>query len=251
MYNKNDYKSQYTAVSDEYGNYGQAPVVAGASPTTRAAFLRKVYITLTAGVAVSMLTGLGFVYHAATNENSIVRMMLASRGNMMVLFLAYLALSFLVGSLVQKRGINVLAYLFFTAFTGFFISPMLFVAAASTNSLTVIWQALGLTVFTFGGLSTYVLVSGKDFAFMKGFLWTGFWVLVGFMVVGLFYQSWAFQMGVSAAGLLVFAGFVLYHTSEIMHRYGPGDWVAGAFSLFIDFINMFIRILFLLMGRRD
>ena len=46
--------------------------------------------------------------------------------------------------------------------------------------------------------------------------------------------------------------FILYHTSEIMHRMGADEWVAGAFMLFIDFINMFIRVLMLLMGgRRD
>jgi FtsH-binding integral membrane protein len=124
-------------------------------------------------------------------------------------------------------------------------------AVIKTQSLVVVWQALGLTLFAFGGLTGYVLVSGKDFSFMKGFIWTGFWILVGFMVVGFFVNSWAYPMGITAAGLLVFAGFVLYDTSEIMHRYQPTQWVAGAFSLFIDFINMFIRVLFLLLGRRN
>lgn len=240
----------YAAPMTETREYQQAGLVSVATPAVRAAFLRKVYLTLFAGIGITMATGIALALSAVGNESSILWKILQGRG-MWLLFFGYLALTFAVGSVVNKRGVNVLAYAFFTAFTGFFISPMLLLAAAQTGSLTIIWQALGLTLFAFGGLTGYVLVSGKDFSFIKGFIWTGFWVLVGFMVVGFFVQSWAFQMGVTAAGLLVFAGFVLYDTSEIMHRYQPNQWVAGAFSLFIDFINMFIRVLFLLMGRRD
>ncbi len=249
MDNRNNYRSISGTMGAEAG-YGGVQTVATATPAERGAFLRKVYLTLTGGIGVTMVTGIMLTLDAVSNPNSIVRTMMQGSG-MWMLFLGYLALSFGVSAVVHKRGINVLAYLFFTAFTGFFISPLLLFAVMKTQSLLVVWQALGLTIFAFGGLSGYVLVSGKDFSFMKGFIWTGFWILVGFMVVGFFVQSWAFHMGITAAGLLVFAGFVLYHTSEIMHRMGPTEWVAGAFTLFIDFINMFIRVLMLLAGRRE
>lgn len=246
MQNRNDYRTHAATMGEEV-TLGHAPVVAHETPAMRAAFLRKVYMTLTAGVGVTMATG---IFITLTNPFNFLGIVLQGNGIWM-LFLAYLALSFAVGSVVRVKGINVLAYLFFTAFTGVFISPMLAMAIIKTGDFNVVWQALGLTAFTFAGLSGYVLVSGKDFAFMKGFIWTGFWMLIGFMVVGFFVNSWAFHMGVTAAGLLVFAGFILYHTSEIMHRMGADEWVAGAFMLFIDFINMFIRVLMLLLGRRD
>lgn len=249
MDNRNNYRSISGTMGAE-ADYGRVQTVATATPAERGAFLRKVYLTLTGGIGVTMATGIGLTLNAIGNPESILWTIMQGKG-MWMLFLGYLALSFAVGSVVHKRGINVLAYLFFTAFTGFFISPLLLFAVAKTQSLLVVWQALGLTVFAFGGLSGYVLVSGKDFSFMKGFIWTGFWILVGFMVVGFFVNSWAYHMGITAAGLLVFAGFVLYHTSEIMHRMGPSEWVAGAFTLFIDFINMFIRVLMLLAGRRE
>lgn len=246
---QNDNRPYATTV--EQAGYGSsAPVVSNVTPVERGAFLRKVYSMLTAGVGVTMATAFFMTLNALTNENSLVRMVLQGNG-MWMLMLAYLALSFGVASVVRVKGINVLAFLFFTAFTGFFISPLLLMGVMKTGSFNIVWQALGLTIFAFGGLTGYVLVSGKDFSFIKGFIWTGFWILLGFMVVGFFIQSWAFHMAITAVGLLVFAGFVLYDTSNIMHRMGPSEWVAGAFSLFIDFINMFIRVLMLLMGRRD
>jgi FtsH-binding integral membrane protein len=57
-------------------------------------------------------------------------------------------------------------------------------------------------------------------------------------------------MGVTVGGIALFALFVLYDTSRIMNRLDASEWVAGALSLFVDFINLFIRILSLLSRRR-
>lgn len=245
MDNRNDFRSYAGTMGNEQG-YGSPAVVATASPAERGAFLRKVYVTLTGGVAVTMASAF---YFTAVNPEPLIKV-LQSTGTWM-LMLAYLALSFAVGAVVRVRGINVLAYLFFTAFTGFFISPLLLMSVIKTGSFDVVFQAFGISVFTFAGLTGYVLISGKDFSFIKGFIWTGFWMLLGAMVMGFWIDSWAYHMAITAVGLLVFVGFILYDTSRIMLYMGPGEWVAGAFSLFIDFINLFIRVLVLLTGRRS
>ena len=250
MNNQHDFRNRVLAGTSVSEDFGSAPVVAHISPALRAAFLRKVYLTLTGGVAVAMAVGMFLALSALQDPAHFLWKMVQGNGRWMLL-LGYLALSFMVSSVVRIKGVNILAFLAFTAFTGFFISPLLAVSAVITQSLNVIWQALGLTVFAFGGLTGYVLISGKDFSFMKGFVWTGFWILLGFMVMGIWINSWAYHMAITAVGLLVFVGFVLYDTSNIMHRMMPNEWVAGAFSLFIDFINMFIRVLILLTGRRD
>lgn len=245
MDNRNDFRSYAGAMGNEQG-YGSPAVVATASPAERGAFLRKVYVTLTGGVAVTMASAFYF-----TLMDPIPAIKLWQSVPPLALMLGYMALSFVVGTVVRVRGINLLAYLLFTAFTGFFISPILLMAAGVTGSFNVVLQAFGISVFTFVGLTGYVLISGKDFSFMKGFLWTGFWMVFGALVMGFWIDSWAYHMAITAVGLLVFIGFILYDTSRIMLYMGPGEWVAGAFSLFIDFINMFIRVLYLLIGRRN
>lgn len=242
------YRAEYASQS-QVGYGSGVTEVAQAAPAVRAAFLRKVYMTLTAGVAVSMATAIYMTMGALQSQGHLLWKIVQGR-NYLFLFLAYLALAFGAGAVARTRGINVIVYAVFTAFTGFFISPLLLFAVGKTGSFDVVWQALGLTTFAFAGLTGYVLLTKKDFSFIRGFIWTGLFILLGFMVVGFFVQSWAFHMGITAAGILVFVGFILYDTSEIMHRYGPQDWVAGALSLFIDFINMFIRVLSLLANRR-
>ncbi|HEY0074704.1 MAG TPA: Bax inhibitor-1 family protein, partial [Abditibacteriaceae bacterium] len=51
--------------------------------------------------------------------------------------------------------------------------------------------------------------------------------------------------------LFLFSGFVLYDTSQIIHRYDAKSYCAAALSLFLDFFNIFMAILRILAGSRS
>lgn len=252
MNNEPDRRTTQTE-QDYYGRYGATSfggAVDQAPAQVRAGFLNKVYLTLTGGVAIAMASAF-FCATSATQGGAmagIMRTMVSGPG-FIVVFLAYLALSFAANAAARIKGVNVLVYALFTAVTGIIISPLFFVALHTTGPVAI-WQAFAITGVTFGGLTGYVLVSGKDFTFMRGFLVTGLFVLLAFMIAGFFFNSWGYHMGVTCVGLLLFAGFVLYHTSEIMHHLAPDEWVRGALQLFVDFINMFIRILSIILSSR-
>ena len=76
--------------------------------------------------------------------------------------------------------------------------------------------------------------------------------LIGFMIVGWFTGGFApsLEYGIAIGAVVLFSGFVLYDTSQILHHYRTDEYVAGALSLYIDFILLFQYILMLL-GRRD
>src|SRR5690606_1067608 len=112
----------------------------------------------------------------------------------------------------------------------------------------VIFQALGLTVLTFGGLSAYVLITRKDFSFLGGFLFTGLMLLIGGIVV-LWIASAFFgvdvslmSMAITIASTFLFMGYVLYDTSNLLHRYSTDMVVPAALALMIDFIILFRNI---------
>ena len=106
---------------------------------------------------------------------------------------------------------------------------------------------------TFGGLSLYALTSGKDFSYLGGMLFAG---LIGLVVAGFvmfFVHSSLMSMVYSVVGILIFCGFTLYDTSVILNKLGEDEAVAGAISLYLDFLNLFLMIFNLLMelNRRD
>jgi FtsH-binding integral membrane protein len=73
-------------------------------------------------------------------------------------------------------------------------------------------------------------------------------VLAG-VVVNLFFAAGVVSFVVSVLSLVLFSGFVLYDTSNIIHRYSTDEYIAGAMDLFLDAFNIFIALIRLLNGR--
>jgi FtsH-binding integral membrane protein len=101
-------------------------------------------------------------------------------------------------------------------------------------------------------LTAYVFISNKDFSFLRGMVTTGLIVIILAGVLNIFIVgSSAFGFAIAAATLLLFTGFVLYDTSNIIRRYPTNEYVAGALSLYLDAFNIFLALLRLLnAGRR-
>jgi modulator of FtsH protease len=146
-------------------------------------------------------------------------------------------------------GVNLLALFGFTTLTGIVISPLLFII--SQINPASIMQAGVLTVGIFGGLTAYVFISRRDFSFLRGMVVTGLIVVILAGILNIFIASSALGFAVAAATLLLFSGFVLYDTSNIIRRYPTNEYVAGALSLYLDAFNIFLALLRLLnAGRR-
>ena len=61
------------------------------------------------------------------------------------------------------------------------------------------------------------------------------------------------NIALSAFFTLLFSAWVLYDMSSIMRKYPNEAYIEAVVALYIDFINLFVNILFLLIGmnRRD
>lgn len=166
----------------------------------------------------------------------------------------WIALILMLGGVMGAQGVrhvpgvNLLALFGFTTLTGIIISPVLYIIA-QVNPASIV-QAGVLTVGIFGGLTAYVFISRKDFSFLRGMVVTGLIVVILAGLVNIFIASSALGFAVAAATLLLFSGFVLYDTSNIIRRYPTNEYVAGALSLYLDAFNIFLALLRLLNGNR-
>lgn len=107
---------------------------------------------------------------------------------------------------------------------------------------TVLTAAVITTAVTLA-LTAYVHKTGKDFSRMGGFLFAGLIVVVLASVAALFVP--AMQAAVSAAGALLFAGFILFDTSRLV-RGEEDNYVMAAVSMYLNVLNLFLSILQLL-----
>ncbi|MBK7995187.1 MAG: Bax inhibitor-1/YccA family protein [Blastocatellia bacterium] len=217
------------------------PTAATAPLAERVGFIRKVYGLFFAGILFAMVgVGIGF---------SFPPIMIA------IIEHRWISLFVLIGAVIGTqavrlvKGINLLALFGFTTLMGIFLSPLL--AILAINNPASIVQSGVLTLGIFGGLTVYAFVSKKDFSFMKGMLTVGLTVVVLSVVLNIFLASSAFSFGIAVASLLLFSGYVLYDTQQILHRYPTNEYVAGALDLFLDVYNIFVALLRILNAGRN
>ena len=210
---------------------GMTPA-ASVSTTDRLTFIKKVYSLL----AMSMGTAAVGAYLGSGP------LLLLVAPNMMLFFILQFALIIFASFASRRPGLNMVALFSFTTVSGLTLGPLLYQVGPSIAA-----EAFALTAITFAGLSLYVVYSKKDFSFMSGFLMTGLIVIiVGGLLNMFFIQSGMMHFVMSGASVLLFSGFILYDTSNILRYYGTDEYVSATLALYLDILNLFIALLSIL-----
>jgi hypothetical protein len=147
---------------------------------------------------------------------------------------------------VESKNAQYAAFAVFIFMEAIIFAPMLYIA--SIKAPGVIDSAAGVTILGCVGLIATVMVTRKDFSFLRGLLtWVFFLALaaiVGAMIFGFELGTWF------SVAMIGFAGAaVLYDTSNIMHHYPQDKYVAASMQLFASIAMMFWYILRLFMSR--
>lgn len=199
--------------------------------------LKKVYGTLSISM---MAAGVGAYVHLFTGlMKAGLLTTLASLG--LMLWLAFTHHS-------KENETKRLAILTgFTFFTGMSLGPVMdFVIDINPSIISTAFMATTVIFVSFSLAALYN--TNRTFLYMGGFLMSGLsWLcLLGFM--NIFFRSqliWDFYLH---AGLLVFCAFILYDTQLIVEkkRRGDDDYIWHSVDLFLDFINVFRKLMIIL-----
>lgn len=79
--------------------------------------------------------------------------------------------------------------------------------------------------------------------FNSGFnsLLAGIWILLIGGILLPFTDST--ELPLAIGGVVIFSGYVIFDTYLIFNRFSPEDYIMASTSLYLDMINLFIRIL--------
>ena len=206
----------------------------------RATLVRRTYALVLASVIVTMI-GVAFGLTQPALLQTVAR-------HPFISFLFVLAPLFMAMRMRQSFPANIGLTLLFTFAEGLWLSPVLLVYSQMQPG--VVPQAGILTLGTFGVLTGYAFVSRRDFSALGSFLTVGLWVLLGTMLLNMFFHNQTAALWLSAVGLMIFSGFVIYDTWRIRNVYGPDDYVEAAVNIYLDLLNIFLFLLSLLGGNR-
>ena len=229
--------------------FGIPQSAAVSNPTLERAFITKVYGWMAFALAI---TGMVAIATAANIEN--VLPLLQGPGLLVMFGLqigTVLVLSFAINKL--SAGVATGLFILYAALTGFTLSTLFFVYTASSIASTFF-----ITSATFGIVSAYGYVTKTDLTKLGNLLLMGLIGIIIASLVNFFLQSEAVMWAVTYIGVVIFVGLIAYDTQRIKRMANglgeDGDVqrkaaVIGALALYLDFINLFLRLL-RIMGRR-
>ena len=175
-----------------------------------------------------------------------------------VLLLVELGVVFLFSALVHKSSANVLRVLFivYSALNGITLSILGYLYTGDS----IIYIFLG-TVVLFSVLAIYGYVTKEDLSKYSTFLFVGLISIIVIGLINMFIGSSQLDLILSIAGVVIFVIFTAFDINRIKKQFTYSIAyeqevemldkieIAGALTLYLDFINLFIYLL-RLFGRR-
>jgi len=220
-----------------------------AAVNERVTFIRRTYLHL-----VGELGGVALATTVVLQSPVLQRLAVGLMGNIILYLAAFFGLSLLTRKLLEGRKSLAVQYTgaaLWVFFLGLLVAPLAMMAQARFGSYAVLGEGLLLTGCVFGGLTAYTFFTKKDFSYLGGFISIASFALIGVAVISFFLGGFAASPIYSILWIALLSLWVLYDTSKLLHRRHVDEYVAASVDLLLDFVYMFIHIVFLLMGSRD
>ncbi|NND62836.1 MAG: permease [Flavobacteriaceae bacterium] len=213
----------------------------------RAAFYRKTYTHVALAVLLFILVEIIFFQIPVVLEFALsltqgwTWLMLLGAFMLVTNYAEKMALS------SHDRNKQYIALLIYVIAEAFIFIPLIYIGMvyAGDGGFHILNQAAIMTLALFSGLSAIVLLTKKDFSFLKSALAVGFFIAIGLIVAGV---AFGFNLGLwfSVGMVLLAGGSILYQTSNMVHKYSEDQYVAASLGLFASLMLLFWYILSIL-----
>lgn len=226
-------------VNYDEGNYGNRTIII--DDTKSASLMNKVYLWMIMGLGLTALTSWlsainGWLYHF---------------GGIWQFVLIGVELLLVIGlsSMINKLSIGVATFMFivYSILNGLTLSVIF-----SIYEIGSILLAFVISASLFAVLAVFGTVTKKDMSSFGRVLLPSLIALVIAGVVNMFWGNSMFDFIISCAGVVIFAGLIVYDSNkikQISQQIDPYNQdtskiaLLGALTMYLDFINLFLYLL--------
>lgn len=211
-------------------------------------YLGKTILTMSLGLAITAMSSFLFSF---VNPMTIYNLHF-------ILLLAQLGLVFFFSRslMTMSKSAAWICYIAYSALMGISLSSITYVYAGSTITLAFATTTVLFACMAIIGQTTNVDLTKFSSIFMIG--------LIGLLVVTIL-NNWIFRSSVMDlllcyVGVILFLGLIAYDIQKLHHFYSLGFsdpelmekiTIYGAFELYLDFLNLFLRVLQVFANRRN
>nr|XP_043610125.1 protein LIFEGUARD 2-like [Erigeron canadensis] len=227
----------------ESGSSAQLYPMMMESPELRWSFIRKIYSIVAVQLLLTAVVGAVVIsYHpivtflTTTNAGFACYILL-----IVAPFITLCPLSYYY----QRHPVNYLLLGIFTVSLAFAVGLTCAYTSGKVILEAVILTAVvvvSLTLFTF-----WAAKRGYDFNFLGPFLFGAVMVLIVFSFIQIFFPLGKISVMVyGGLSAIVFCGYIVYDTDNLIKRYTYDEYIWAAVALYLDIINLFISLLTIL-----
>jgi FtsH-binding integral membrane protein len=219
-----------------------------AAEDARATFIRRTYLHLAAAILAFVgIEAAIFTLVPVETLDGVMQLLVASRFGWLIVMVGFMGVSWLANmwaSSDASRGTQYLGLALYVVAQAVIFVPLLYIA--NRFAPAAIPAAGVLTLVMFGGLTALVFITGSDLTSWGKYLWCAGLAAVGVIIAGILFN---FDLGVWFSGLMIglASAYILYDTSNVMHRYRTEQYVAAALALFASVALLFWYVLRLMM----
>ncbi len=202
----------------------------------------KIYSKVFTWLFIGLLVTFGSGYILSLYPNAVINIM-GGTGYIIAIVIE-LAVALLFGFRITKMSKNtaIFCYLLYSLVTGVTFSTI-FLAF----ELTSLMMVFGITAVVFGVFAFFGMVTKLPLYKISSFLLMGLIAIILASLINLFIGSSSLDFGICIIGVAIFIGYIAYDMKMLPTLYNQiGEEkgaIYGAFQLYLDFINLFIRLL--------
>lgn len=206
----------------------------------------KMFTWLFIGLLITFATG----YALSMNINMMLNILAIG---VLPIAIVEIVIAIILAARIQKMNplTTKILYIGYCILTGLTFSSI-FVYFEMTSLISIFI----ITAIIFALLALYGYTTKRDLTKLGTIIFIGLiGILIGSLLNMFIFRSAMMDTGIAIIGVLIFVGYIAYDVNKIkyMVTYVGEDKAAvyGAFQLYLDFINLFIRLLELFGKRND
>lgn len=210
-------------------------------------FLSKVFMNLFLGLLVTFLSG----YIISISPQ--VTLFFCTGYMPLVLAIAEIVIAIVLPVRIQKMSGTTakILYFLYAALTGLTFSAIFIVYEMSSILLVFLITAILFGIFAFLGKVTKI-----DLSRFGVYLFMGLLAILILAIINIFFYNNTLNMVGCIVGIVIFLGYVAYDMQRIckLNYYNLSEdnmATIGAFNLYLDFINIFLKLLQLFGKSKD
>ena len=212
--------------------------------------MKNVFTLMTLALAAT-----GAISYIVSNNIQIIKAILENQPLFWGLIIGELVLVIVLSAMINRISFTTALILFalYSVINGVTLAPLFIVFTAES-----IASAFFVTAGTFGVMAIFGYITKFDLSGIGKILIMALFGLIIASIVNIFLASSQMEMITNYAGVLIFTGLTAYDTQKIKNLVQeninneniiPKLSVIGSLTLYLDFINLFIKLL-QLMGKR-